>query len=154
MLAPLEQFKLVALLPLNLLTIDFSITNIIVISFIILFFFITFLFLFKKYEVNSGFFYHYHVPNRIQFFIEVFNKISIQLVYSNLNKDGEKYYPYVSFLFVFILSIPFGLVQRIFEGIQLGYIYQYFLMFSTLLSFILLVEFIKMNLTLKQFILK
>lgn len=134
MLAPLEQFKLIALLPVNFLTIDFSITNIIVISFIILFFFITFLFLFKKYEVNSGFFYHYHVPNRIQFFIEVFNKISIQLVYSNLNKDGEKYYPYVSFLFVFILSCNLiGLVPYTFT-LTSHLIITFFLAFSVFIG--------------------
>jgi ATP synthase subunit 6 len=39
----------------------------------------------------------------MQFFIEVFNKTSIQLVHSNLNKNGEIFYPYVSSLFLFIL---------------------------------------------------
>ena len=103
MLAPLEQFKLLALLPLNFLTIDFSITNAIMMSFILLVSFISFLFFFKKYKVSSDFFHFYHVPNIMQFFIEVFNKTSIQLVHSNLNKNGEIFYPYVSSLFLFIL---------------------------------------------------
>ena len=46
MLAPLEQFKLIALLPVNFLTIDFSITNAIIMSFILLVSFISFLFFF------------------------------------------------------------------------------------------------------------
>lgn len=103
MLAPLEQFKLVALLPLNLLTIDFSITNVIIMSFIFLVSFISFLFFFKSYKISSNFFYFYHIPNLTQSFMEILNKTSIQLVYSNLNKNGEKFYPYVSSLFLFIL---------------------------------------------------
>jgi ATP synthase subunit 6 len=103
MLAPLEQFKLVALLPLNLLTIDFSITNILIMSFIFLVSFISFLFFFKSYKISSNFFYFYHIPNLTQSFMEILNKTSIQLVYSNLNKNGENFYPYVSSLFLFIL---------------------------------------------------
>jgi ATP synthase subunit 6 len=103
MLAPLEQFKLVALLPLNFLTIDFSITNVIIMSFIFLVSFIFFLFFFKSYKTNSNFFYFYHIPNLTQSFMEILNKTSIQLIYSNLNKSGEKFYPYVCSLFLFIL---------------------------------------------------
>jgi ATP synthase subunit 6 len=103
MLAPLEQFKLIALLPLSFLTIDFSLTNVLIVSFIILIFFLFFLFFFKKYQINSDFFYFYYIPTISQSFIELFNTISIQLVYSNLNKKGEKFYPYVCTLFFLIL---------------------------------------------------
>jgi ATP synthase subunit 6 len=103
MLAPLEQFKLIALLPLSFLTIDFSLTNVLIVSFIILISFLFFLFFFKKYQINSDFFYFYYIPTISQSFIELFNTISIQLVYSNLNKKGEKFYPYVCTLFFLIL---------------------------------------------------
>jgi ATP synthase subunit 6 len=103
MLAPLEQFKLIALLPLSFLTIDFSLTNVLIVSFIILISFLFPLFFFKKYQINSDFFYFYYIPTISQSFIELFNTISIQLVYSNLNKKGEKFYPYVCTLFFLIL---------------------------------------------------
>jgi len=103
MLAPLEQFKLIALLPLSFLTIDFSLTNVLIVSFIILISFLFSLFFFKKYQINSDFFYFYYIPTISQSFIELFNTISIQLVYSNLNKKGEKFYPYVCTLFFLIL---------------------------------------------------
>lgn len=103
MLAPLEQFKLIALLPLSFLTIDFSLTNVLIVSFVILIFFLLFLFFFKKYQINSDSFYFYYIPTVSQSFIELFNTISIQLVYSNLNKTGEKFYPYVCTLFFLIL---------------------------------------------------
>ena len=103
MLAPLEQFKLIALLPLSFLNIDFSLTNALIISSVILISFIFLLFFLKKYQINSDFFYFYYIPTISQSFIELLNKISIQLVYSNLNKSGEKYYPYVCTLFFFIL---------------------------------------------------
>lgn len=103
MLAPLEQFKLIALLPLSFLTIDFSLTNVLIVSSVILTFFLLFLFFFKKYQINSDSFYFYYIPTISQSFIELFNTISIQLVYSNLNKTGEKFYPYVCTLFFLIL---------------------------------------------------
>ena len=103
MLAPLEQFKLIALLPLSFLTIDVSLTNVLIVSFVILIFFLLFLFFFKKYQINSDSFYFYYIPTVSQSFIELFNTISIQLVYSNLNKTGEKFYPYVCTLFFLIL---------------------------------------------------
>jgi ATP synthase subunit 6 len=103
MLAPLEQFKLIAILPLSFLNIDFSLTNALIISSAILISFLLLSFFLKKYQIKSDFFYLYHIPTISQSFIELLNKISIQLVYSNLNKSGEKYYPYVCTLFFFIL---------------------------------------------------
>lgn len=46
----------------------------------------------------------------------------------------------------FIVNLPLGIVQRIYEGYQKGYIFQYFLLISNLLGFLFLFVFIKMNL--------
>lgn len=101
--APLEQFKLIALLPLSFLNIDFSLTNALLISSVTLISFVVLLSFLKKYQINPDFFYFYYIPTISQSLIELLNKVSIQLVYSNLNKNGEKYYPYVCALFLFIL---------------------------------------------------
>jgi O-antigen/teichoic acid export membrane protein len=46
----------------------------------------------------------------------------------------------------FIFNLPFGIVQRIYEGLQKGYIFQYFLLISNLLGFLFLYVFIHLKL--------
>lgn len=102
MSAPLEQFRVLALIPLSIFNIDLSITNSLLSSIIVLSFF-TFITVFsQKYEKQT--YYYYQIPNTVyQSIIELTNKVPIQIIYSNLNKKGEKFYPYISTIFFFIL---------------------------------------------------
>jgi len=45
----------------------------------------------------------YVVPNTWQIFVETLYDIVSQLLFDNLNSKGEKYFPYISMVFVFIL---------------------------------------------------
>lgn len=151
MSAPLEQFNLTALLPMIFLNVDLSLTNFIVTSFILLFFSLVFSFILKKYQVNSNSFYFYHVPTIGQFVFEFFGKMTIQLVYSNLNKKGEKYYPYVCNLFFFILVCNLaGLIPYSFT-ITSHLIITFFLSFSVFIG-VNLIGFDKHNFALASLI--
>lgn len=72
-------------------------------------------------------------------FVSLFNFDSIL---SNLETQKSVYV--IACFFIF--NLPLGIVQRIYEGYQKGYIFQYFLLISNLLGFIFLFIFIKMNL--------
>lgn len=64
---------------------------------------------------------------------------------SNLSNQETEISIYI-IAFLFIINLPLGVVQRIYEGYQKGYIYQYFLLAGNLISFILLFEFIQFDL--------
>jgi len=147
LLAPLEQFKILALLPLDFLNFDLSVTNILIMGFVILIFYYFFLFFLKKNNV-----YFYYVPNMNQQFFELLSKIPMQLVYSNLNKSGEVFYPFICFLFFLIIScnliglipysftltshiaITFLLSFSVFIGINIiGYKKHHFALFSLII---------------------
>jgi ATP synthase subunit 6 len=98
---PLEQFQIISIFPIKLFCLDFSFTNLILIN-IILFLLIGFIINFISSISNNArsFFF---VPGVWQTFFEMVYETVTQLVYDNLNRDGEKYLPYISTLFVFIL---------------------------------------------------
>jgi len=45
----------------------------------------------------------FFIPNTWQILIETFYEVAAQLVYDNLNNEGEKYFPFIAVLFTFIL---------------------------------------------------
>lgn len=52
------------------------------------------------------------------------------------------------FIVITLLNLPLGIVQRIYEGYQNGFVFQVFLFFGTLIGFILLFIFIKLEFSL------
>ena len=101
--APLEQFQILQLIPINLFFFDFSITNFLLINLLTLLGFINFIYYNnsrKNYlQETSGFF----SPNSWQKSIEFISEITAQLISDIISADNEKYFPVVSILFNFIL---------------------------------------------------
>jgi ATP synthase subunit 6 len=98
---PLEQFQIISIFPIKLFCLDFSFTNLVLIN-VILFLLIGFVINFISSTSNNtrSFFF---VPGVWQTFFEMVYETVTQLVYDNLNVEGEKYLPYISTLFIFIL---------------------------------------------------
>ena len=63
------------------------------------------------YILGLKFFFHF-LPNRFQFFIEIFYGLIYRLVYDNIGSKGQKFFPYIFtlFLFLFLANIS-GLVS-------------------------------------------
>ena len=115
--SPLEQFELISLLPMTFLNFDFSITNLLIINFIMLMFFITLVY-FIGFNIknldNKSF---YLVPNSWQIFVETLYDVVSQLLFDNINLEGEKYFPYISMIFLYILfSNLIGLIPYSFTA--------------------------------------
>ena len=99
LLTPLEQFQIIAIIPIKLFCFDFSFTNLFLISLItILFLHLTVSFL----KSNGNFFL---IPNNWQTIIEILNETASSLLFDNINKEGEKYFPFISVLFTFIVFV-------------------------------------------------
>lgn len=109
--APLEQFQIITLYPINYLNLDFSFNNILLMSIVTILFFKIIIELFsskKNYLNNSTFFL---IPNSWQVFIELAHDTVLQLLFDNVNIKGEKFFPYFSMIFLFIvLSNLSGLI--------------------------------------------
>jgi len=100
---PLEQFQIISLLPINFLNLDFSFTNSLLMSILTFVFFnrmIYFLSSDTNYLNKETFFM---IPNTWQIFVETIYDMTSQLLFDNINMEGEKYFPYVSMIFLFIL---------------------------------------------------
>ena len=100
---PLEQFQIITLLPMNFFNLDVSFNNILLMNLITLLFFNKIVHFFssnKNYTNNTTFFL---IPNSWQLFIESIYDTVLQLLFDNVNIKGEKYFPYVSMIFLFIL---------------------------------------------------
>ena len=103
LLTPLEQFQIISLLPINLFSLDFSITNLLLINIVTLVFFSSIVYFFSadtNYAGNTPF---YLIPNTWQIFIETVYDTVAQLLFDNINLEGEKYFPFISVIFTFIL---------------------------------------------------
>lgn len=111
LLTPLEQFQIISLLPITFLNLDFSITNLLLINILTLIFFISIVSFFSStsnYLEQTPF---YLIPSSWQIFIETLYDVVAQLLFDNINMEGEKYFPYISMIFIFILfSNLIGLV--------------------------------------------
>lgn len=96
---PLEQFQIISLIPLNFLFFDLSLTNSLLIS---LFTLLCFYFLVKFSFQNNSFFF---LPHIWQFFLEIINETVTILLYDNINKKGEKFFPFIALIFTFIVLV-------------------------------------------------
>jgi len=87
---PLEQFQIISLFSIKLLCFDFSITNLVLVNLLVLFFFSLIVVFFSSngnsLEETSFFF----IPNTWQVLIEVVYEASSQLLFDNINIEGEK----------------------------------------------------------------
>lgn len=105
--SPLEQFQIIPVFSVHLGNLDFSITNYTFITIFILFIFITYLFILTN-RKNSSLFL---IPNRWQSIIETLYKVMISMVSDNVGPKGEKYFPFIFVLFLFVvLTNLIGLV--------------------------------------------
>ena len=122
--APLEQFEILQLIQFNLITLDFSITNFLLINLLALISFITFIYFNgvqdkiisseNNYIQKSVFFFS---SNSWQKIIEFVFEIVSQLISDIIYKNNEKYFPIISILFNFILfSNLIGLIPYSFTA--------------------------------------
>lgn len=103
---PLEQFQILSFFSINLFCLDFSFTNILYINIILIFLFYFIFICCSSYDHSF-----YVVPNNWQFFLEMMYETIVQLLFDNINKKGEKYFPFIVVIFLFILfSNLIGLV--------------------------------------------
>lgn len=96
---PLEQFQIISFLPLQFLFFDLSLTNLLLIS---LFSLLCFFFLVSFSSKNNSFFF---IPHVWQFFLEILNETVTTLLYDNINKKGEKFFPFIAVIFTFIVLV-------------------------------------------------
>ena len=106
LLTPLDQFQILPIFNLKIFFLDISVTNLLLISVLILIllnFLITF-----NIKINNK---AYFIPHNWQLITEIINETSSSLLLDNSSKKSEKYYPFVSVIFLFILlSNLIGLV--------------------------------------------
>lgn len=101
LLTPLEQFQIISLFSVKLFCLDFSLTNMLFINIIVLFLVsVSVNFSTSNSEKISSFFL---IPNNWQLLLETVYEVVSQLVFDNLNEEGEKYFPFISVIFTFIL---------------------------------------------------
>ena len=108
---PLEQFQIILLFSVKLFCFDFSITNLVLVNLLVLFIFGMIVIFFSS-NANclkeTSFFF---IPSTWQSLIETLYEAALQLLFDNINKSGEKYFPFISSIFLFILfSNLIGLV--------------------------------------------
>nr|YP_010131926.1 ATP synthase F0 subunit a [Odontella regia]QQD79305.1 ATP synthase F0 subunit a [Odontella regia] len=98
-LTPLEQFQIISIFPVKLFCLDFSITNLVLINSLVIFIYV---FIISSISTTKDAAF-YIIPNNWQILIEsIFETVS-QLLYDNINAEGEKYFPFVAVIFTFIL---------------------------------------------------
>lgn len=100
LLTPLEQFQIISLFSIKLFSLDFSFTNLFLINVIVIVSFGT-LVSFMSSDDSSFFF----IPNNWQTLLETIYETASQLLFDNINIKGEKYFPFISVLFLFILLV-------------------------------------------------
>ena len=108
---PLEQFQIILLFSIKLFCFDFSITNLVLVNLLVLLFFGAIVVFFSSntnHLKETSFFF---IPSTWQTLVETLYEASLQLLFDNINKDGEKYFPFISVIFTFVLfSNLIGLV--------------------------------------------
>jgi ATP synthase subunit 6 len=98
--SPLDQFKIAPLFTLQVLGIDLSFTNFLLVSLLTLFVIQSFVFLIKEPTTNSFFI----IPSGWQNLIEKIYALVTQLLSDIITTGSEKYLPFAIVLFMFILS--------------------------------------------------
>ena len=102
-IAPLEQFQILSILPLKLFGLDFSVTNFLLMNILALVSIINIIYFnssYNNYLKESSF---YFIANSWQKVIESISEITAQLISDTITKDNEKFFPVISVLFNFIL---------------------------------------------------
>lgn len=102
-LSPLEQFQILALLPITIFGFDFSITNALLVNLLALLCFSGTIYLFssnKNCFSTSSFFF---IPNPWQIVFESIYEVVSQLVFDLVSTGSEKYFPFLTVIFSFIL---------------------------------------------------
>jgi len=103
---PLEQFQILSFFSVNLFYLDFSFANITLVTVLVLVFLGLFVSLLSSYDQTL-----YVVPNNWQIVLETLYDVIAQLLFDNINKKGELYFPFIMTIFLFImLSNLIGLV--------------------------------------------
>lgn len=98
--SPLDQFKIAPLFSFILLGVDLSLTNFFFVSILTILVMRTFIFFMKEPNSNSFFI----IPTGWQNLIEKLYSLVTQLLSDIITTGSEKYFPFVSVLFMFILS--------------------------------------------------
>lgn len=115
--APLEQFQVLSLIPLNLFNLDFSITNYLLINLLAL---ISFVFLTYYNSSSTNYLQeisYYFIPNSWQKVVESLSEVTAQLISDIITIDNTKYFPFISVMFNFILfSNLIGLIPYTFTA--------------------------------------
>ena len=101
LLTPLEQFQIISLLSVKVLCFDFSLTNMLFVNVIVLFIFSSTVKFFSSTKNTANDFFL--IPNVWQLILETVYEVVSGLVFDNLNEEGEKYFPFISVIFTFIL---------------------------------------------------
>lgn len=102
-LSPLEQFQILAIIPMKIFGFDFSITNALLVNIVALISFSGTLYLFssnKNCFNESSFFF---IPNPWQVIFESIYEVVSQLVFDLISVGSEKYFPFLTVIFSFIL---------------------------------------------------
>nr|YP_009118106.1 ATP synthase F0 subunit a [Malawimonas californiana]AJF22861.1 ATP synthase F0 subunit a [Malawimonas californiana] len=94
-ISPLEQFQIIALIPIQVFYVDYSVTNsslfMILAAFLIIYFF-------QNAIKNAKI-----IPRRQQAFAEMIYEFVYNLLYENVGEKGNRYFPFMITLFLFIL---------------------------------------------------
>lgn len=98
--SPLDQFKIAPLFSIQFAGIDLSITNFLLISLLTLFVLQSFIFLMKDPSTRSFFI----APSGWQNLLEKLYALVTQLLSDIITTGSEKYFPFMSVLFMFILT--------------------------------------------------
>merc|ERR1739838_723962 len=82
---------------------DFSLTNLLLINLLVLFVYIFMVFCISSRSADTKHICFFLVPTAWQYLIEALFDTVSQLLFDNINSEGEKYFPFISVLFSFIL---------------------------------------------------
>jgi ATP synthase subunit 6 len=116
-LAPLEQFQILTILPLNIFGLDFSITNFLLMNMLILISIFSIIYFNSSYNNYLKELSFYFIANSWQKSLEFMFEITAQLISDTISKDNEKFFPIISTLFNFILfSNLLGLIPYSFTA--------------------------------------
>lgn len=101
--APLEQFQILQLIPISILSLDLSVTNFLLINLLALLSFISFIYYNASHSNDPQEVSLFFSPNSWQKAMESISDIIAQLISDIISVDNEKYFPVISVLFNFIL---------------------------------------------------
>jgi ATP synthase subunit 6 len=101
--APLEQFQILALIPIKIFSFDLSITNFLLINILALLSFRSFIYYNSSHDNYLQETSFYFSSNSWQKFIEYISEITTEIISGLITTNSEKYFPVISVLFNFIL---------------------------------------------------